>query len=367
MDKIKKIVLVNPMYKRPGYYGGLHSGYQPLALGVLATLTPKDIEIILIDEKFENYDEAIKKIQNVDIVGITGFTTNITRGYEIAKKTKENGIPVIMGGVHVSFMPEEALKYCDSVVIGEAEGLWEQVLADAEQGSLKKTYVHNGNIEDIKPRAARRDIFDKYDYAIGGLQTARGCPMNCDFCSVTAYNGFKYRKRDIDDVINELKQIKQKEILVFDDNIIGRTKEQKEHSLNLFKRIVKEKINKLWVCQSSLNVAEDEELLKWMYKSGCRIMLVGIESVDKDNLRAMNKAYNLSAYERYAELINRIHKNGMALIGSFIIGYPNDGMHTVKAISDFINDFKIDVFVISHLTPLPGPGFFKKCKMKTGY
>jgi radical SAM superfamily enzyme YgiQ (UPF0313 family) len=151
-----------------------------------------------------------------------------------------------MGGIHVSFNPEEALNYCDSVVIGEAEGLWQKVLKDFEEGSLKKIYKHEGNIENIEPTAARRDIFEKYYYRIGGIQTARGCPMNCDFCSVTAFNGFKYRKRNIEDIISELKQIKQKEIFFYDDNITGRTKEQREHSLKFFKRMVEEKINKIW-------------------------------------------------------------------------------------------------------------------------
>src|SRR5208337_3502537 len=120
MRKIKKIVLINPMYKRKGYYGGLHNAYQPIALGVLASLTPKDIKIVLIDEKFENSEDALDNEDNIDLVGITGFTPNIARGYEIARIIKKKGIPVIMGGIHVSFNPDEALNYCESVVIGEA-------------------------------------------------------------------------------------------------------------------------------------------------------------------------------------------------------------------------------------------------------
>jgi radical SAM superfamily enzyme YgiQ (UPF0313 family) len=365
--KISKILLVNPVYKRPGYFAGLHRAFQPLALGVLAALTPAEIEIVLIDEKFDNFDEKIEEISNVDMVGITGFTSNISRGYKIAHKARQKGIPVVMGGIHVSFNHEEALNYCDSVVIGEAEGLWEQVLKDLEQGKLNKIYRHNINVENIKQSAVRRDIFQKYKYSLGGIQTARGCPMNCDFCSVTAFNGFKYRKRDIDDIISEFKGIQQKEIFICDDNIIGRTEEQKAHSLKLFKRMVEEKMNKRWVCQASLNVGEDSELLDWMYKSGCRIMLVGFESPSKKNLKSMNKAYNLSVAEKYGELINRIHRSGIAVLGAFILGYPDDGPHSADEVADFIKEYKIDAFIISHLTPLPGTKLYKRIQAENRF
>jgi radical SAM superfamily enzyme YgiQ (UPF0313 family) len=360
MHLLNKILLVNPVYKRKGYYGKFHSGYQPLALGVLAALTPERIKIVLIDEKFEKFEDVIAKEKDVSLIGITGYTSNIIRAYQIADKAREMKIPVVMGGIHVSFNVDEALLHCDSVVIGEAEGLWEKVLRDVEDGNLKKIYKHENRNMRINPARPRRDIFDKYNYRIGGLQTARGCPMNCDFCSVTEFNGFQYRKREIEDIINEIKQIKQRELFFYDDNIVGRTKEQREHSIKLFKRMVECKVRKLWSCQASLNIAEDEELLVWMYRSGCRLVLIGFESTDYENLKAMHKTTNLSLIYRCGELIKRIHQNGIAILGAFIIGYPNDNYDTVERLVNFINKYKIDMFIISYLTPLPGTALFKR-------
>jgi radical SAM superfamily enzyme YgiQ (UPF0313 family) len=359
MKKISKVVLVNPVYKRKGYYNKFHGGYQPLALGVIAALTPLPIEVILIDERFEEFEKKIYEIQGVDLIGITGLTTSITRGYEIAQRAKQLNIPVIMGGIHVSFNPDEALQFCDSVVIGEAEGLWQKALHDFEGGNLERRYEREKDSADVIPVAPRRDIF-KYDYFVGGIQTARGCPMDCDFCSVTEYNGGKYRKREVEEVIKELKEIKQKEIFFYDDNIVGRTAEQKECAVKMFNRMIEEKTDKLWTCQASTNIGEDEELLRLMYRAGCRAMLVGFESLNKDNLKAMRKATNLNAISKYNDYIKRIHDSGIAILGAFIIGYPNDNIETTNILSDFILDNKIDIFIISYLTPLPGTKLFKK-------
>ncbi len=360
MPLLRKILLVNPIYKRKGYYGKLYSCYQPISLGILANLTPERIKVELIDEKFEEFEEAIAKEKDISLIGITGYTSNIVRAYQIADLARQMKIPVVMGGIHTSFNVDEALQHCDSVVVGEAEGLWEELLQDIENDRLKKIYRHKDKNILIKPVRPKRELFDKYNYRIGGIQTARGCPMNCDFCSVTEFNGFQYRKREIDDIIDEIKQIKQNEILFYDDNIVGRTKEQKEHSVELFKRMVECKARKFWACQASLNVAEDEEVLKWMYKSGCRLMLIGFESTDLKNLKTMKKTTNLSLFDRYDELIKRIHRNGIGILGAFIIGYPNDSVDTVEHLVNFINKYKIDVFIISYLTPLPGTALFKR-------
>ncbi|MCX8094420.1 MAG: B12-binding domain-containing radical SAM protein [Candidatus Goldbacteria bacterium] len=360
---MKKILLVNPINRQRGLAGSRFTRFPPLNLGIIAKLTPEDKEIYLIDENFDIFEEKIKDISKVDLVGITSFTSTVTRGYEIAKFFKKQNIPVVMGGIHVSCLPEEALQYCDSVVIGEAEGVWEKVLKDAENGHLKKLYKQEKKFEDIIIEIPRRDIFSK-NYFWGAIQTSRGCPMNCDFCSVTMYNGHKYRQRPVEDIINELKTIEQKYVFFYDDNVVGRTKEQKEHALTLFKRMVEEKLNKIWFAQCSINVGEEEEILKWMYKSGCRIMLIGMESVDEKNLKLIHKQENVRIYNKMQELIKNIHRNGIAILGAFFVGAPYDDIHTIEKMTKFINKNNIDSLQLTHLTPLPGTRLYTKMQQE---
>ena len=353
MERIKRILLVNPVNSQRGLATTSFTKCKPMALGVLAGLTPPGVEIILIDENYDCFEEKIALAGKVDLAGITAFTSTVTRGYEIASALKASGVPVVMGGIHVSFNHEEALKYCDSVVIGEAEGVWERLLLDADGGGLKKVYKQEKEHGDVTIGPFKNSIFSG-KYFWGAVQTSRGCPMNCDFCTVTIFNGFKYRLRPIGGIITELKEIKQKHVFFYDDNIVGRTKEQKARAVELFKRIVAEGIDKHWFCQCSINVGEDDEVLKWMYRSGCRMMLVGFESVDGDNLKSMNKGHNLALLKRYPELIGRIHSHGIAVLGSFMVGYPYDSFRTVKVLPDFINRMGIDAFQLTHLTPFPG-------------
>lgn len=351
--KIKKILFVNPVNRQKGLAGAKYSRFPPLSLGILAKLTPPDKEICMIDENFDIFEEKIKEIEQIDLAAITSFTSNVSRAYEIADFLKRKNVPVVMGGIHVSFMPEEALKFCDCVVIGEAEGVWEKVLEDIENNKLQKIYKQNKKFEEIKIETPRRDIYNP-NYFWGVIQTSRGCPMNCEFCSVTVYNGYKYRKRSVDEIIEDLKTIKQRYVGFFDDNIVGRTKEQKEHALLLFKRMVEEKLNKIWFAQCSINVGEEEEILKYMYKSGCRLLLIGLESIDEESLKQMHKQENIRILNKIDKLIDNIHRNGIAIIGSFIIGSSNDNINTINRTVNFINKNNIDSVLITHLTPFPG-------------
>ncbi|MEE4111449.1 MAG: cobalamin-dependent protein, partial [Desulfobacteraceae bacterium] len=217
-----RLLLVNPSNERKGLGNTKATAWPPLNLPYIAALTPKHYDIALIDENIEPFSE-----QPADLVGITAYTSSVSRGYEIAQLYKAKSIPVVMGGIHVSMLPDEALRFCDAVVIGEAESVWADLLQDFEAGCLKPKYQGNWQgLEDLP--IPRRDILKNSYYRWGSMQTSRGCPMNCDFCSVTAFNGNRFRRRPVGSVIAELRQIPQKLVLLADDNIIGYGKKEAE-------------------------------------------------------------------------------------------------------------------------------------------
>ena len=204
MPERRRLLLVNPVNPaRTGLTINRRSRFPPIGLGIVAALTPEGWDVELADENWEPF-----VYRDADLVGITAFTASANRSYEIAEVYRARGIPVVMGGIHASMRPEETLGFADAVVIGEAETVWAQVVADAEAGRLQETY-HGGwpDLADMWP--PRRDLFHP-GYRFASVQTSRGCPMDCEFCSVTAFNGLRYRRRPVEDVLNELKSIPQR-------------------------------------------------------------------------------------------------------------------------------------------------------------
>jgi radical SAM superfamily enzyme YgiQ (UPF0313 family) len=354
---MKKLVLINPVNRlsRKIYKSLRFVLFPPLGLGYIAALTPKDWQIELIDENIDDF--SFKK---ADLVGITSVTSTINRAYEIASIYRKENIPVIMGGIHVSMLPNEALRYVDSVVIGEAEPIWQKVLSDFESGNLRPIYKSSEFPSLDKLIRPKREIFDK-KYKMGTIQTTRGCPMNCEFCSVTTFNGNKYRQRPIEDVLDELENIPQKIIYFIDDNLIGYGKAAEERTLKLFKGMIDRKINKLWGSQVSLNFTENEEILKYASKSGCVGVFMGLESINEDTLREMGKKINLKmGISKYKEVFNKLHKYGMIVLGSMIFGSDGDDESVFKETASFILDSGMDIPKFSVLTPLPGTTLFNR-------
>jgi radical SAM superfamily enzyme YgiQ (UPF0313 family) len=356
-EKRRTLLLINPANQlRPGFHINPETRNQPLGLGIIAALTPPDWKIKLIDENFKTF-----RYYEADLVGLTAFTSNAPRAYEIAAIYREKGIPTVMGGIHVSMLPEEGMQFVDSVVQGEAEPVWAQVLADFKAGSMKRHYVAKYEREIRQPKP-RRDLFHP-GYVCASIQTTRGCPLNCSFCSVSAFNGRHYRFRPIDDVIEELREIPQKFVFFIDDNIIGHSIESKERAKQLFEAIIRSGIKKYWISQSSINFADDPELLKLAYRSGGRMIFLGIESETEEHLKEANKSLNLKkGTGTYDHVFRTIRRHGIGVIAGLIFGWDSETPESIHRRVKFATQCAADSFQCSILTPLPGTGLFEKIK-----
>lgn len=352
------MILVNPVNPaRSGLSINRSSRFPPLGLGILAALTPKDWEIKLIDENWEPFT-----YQEADLVGLTAFTASANRAYEIATIYRTKGLPVIMGGIHASTCPDEALKYADAIVVGEAETVWPKVLVDFESGQLKPRY-EGGWSELAKAPLSRRDLFHP-GYMFSTIQTSRGCPMDCEFCSVTAFNGRRYRRRPPEEVVDEVATIRQKMLFFVDDNIIGYGQKSRDQALAIFKGMVKRKLNKWWICQASLNFADDEEVLAWAGLAGCKMVVLGLEAEEVNTLKEVHKQLNVQrGVLFYKQAFRRIQRAGIAVIGAFIFGMDSDTPEMLRRRANYVTHSGVDVMQTTYLTPLPGTRLFNRlCK-----
>jgi len=334
-------------------YGGA-----PLALPTIAAFTPKDIQINIVDENIE----PISFSEQVDLVGVTFNTPLAIRAYEIATEFKNRGVTVIAGGMHASALPEEALKYVDSVVIGEAENIWLDILNDFKCGELKKIYT-----SEIKPDLQecfipRWDLTKYKYYNYFTVQTSRGCPFNCEFCSVKVFFGDKIRFKPIDNIINEIKFLQSldpyKQFIFADDNITANFSRAKQ----LFEALIPLKIRSWWG-QAPISIYKDKELLDLMYKSGCRQLLIGLESITQKNLELMDKD-KINKIDEYCIALRKIYDAGIAVSAGFILGNDFDDEKVFKKIYDFVMDIPIALPQLTILTPLPGTRLYNRLEQE---
>lgn len=292
-----------------------------LALPVVAALTPTDVDVEIEDEYLMDIDFENK----ADLVGITSMTTQAERAYQIADEFRRRGKPVVMGGIHVSALPEEAAQHCDSVVVGEAELLWERVITDFRKGGLQRVYRtdQRHNLRGLP--VPRIDLLPLHRYSIPVIpvQTSRGCPHRCDFCIVTEFFGGTYRFRPVDEVVREIEiqkalfKEKRKKIIFFaDDNIAA----NRVHAKELFKALIPLKIP--WGCQCTLNITDDPQLLDLAAESGCIHMFIGIETINAASLKSVNKSFN--RVEKYEKALETLRQRGIHVEASMIVGFDED-------------------------------------------
>jgi radical SAM superfamily enzyme YgiQ (UPF0313 family) len=326
-----------------------------LAVPTLVSLTPPEHEIRVFDENIEDIDYD----WDADLAGITVRTMFAPRAYSISEKFRKKGVKTVLGGIHPSMCTDEALQHCDSVVVGEAEYVWQTLLKDAQEGKLERTYESDKKTDVTKCPSPDRSVLSGDRYISDILQTTKGCPFQCEFCSVYAFDGQKIRNKKIDQVIDEIRSMsrslsgyKQKAIFFADDNIIANKKFARE----LFIALKPLKIK--WSCQASINISKEDELLRLMKESGCGAMLIGLESISEENLSAMNKGVNIR--HDYIEAIKKIQSYGMLVQGSFIVGYDFDTEASFDELIEFIEEAHLLMPVINVLTPYPGTKLFKR-------
>jgi len=346
---MKKLLLINPVSRRSGLLLSRFSSFSPLALAYVAAATPSNWEVKIADENFGAFE-----FEEADLVGLTAFTSSINRAYEIAQIYRHRKIKVAIGGIHASMVPDEAQRFADTVVVGEAESVWPKVIADFENNQMSSLYVGSKVNFDQHRILPRRDLLHP-QYFWHSVQTSRGCPFNCYFCSVSRYLGKEFRQREIDQVLRELSQLKGKFIAFVDDNLIGYSSKSKDRAMNLFKSMVEHKLNQKWWMQTSINAADDEEVIELAAQAGCLFAFIGFETISKNTLKDMKKGVNIKmGVENYRKVVEVFHRYGIAVYGAFIIGSDYESPVYYKELAEFLIHSGIDIIQLTLLTPLPG-------------
>jgi radical SAM superfamily enzyme YgiQ (UPF0313 family) len=322
---------------------------EPLVFGVLAKLTPPDVELALYDDRLEPipYDEP------TNLVAITVETYTAKRAYQIAAQFRKRGVPVVMGGYHPTLLPDEASQYADAIAIGDAETTWPQIVEDARAGKLKSVYQSTPNlmVEGVSPQ---RSIFkDKHYGALRVVQFGRGCRFACDFCSVHAFYGRSTPRRCLDDVLAELDELRGQYVLFADDNLFT----DKTQAETLFKAM--KGLNIYWGCQVSVDIVQNPRLLDLMAECGCLGVFIGFESLNESNLILMKKKWN-TKQGYYVEALRRIYESGLMVFGSFVFGYDHDTVGAFDRTLEFAMRSKLALAQFNPLIPIPATPLYAR-------
>lgn len=374
MPNKKKILFISPARERaPNEEFVFKMAF--LNLPYMAAVTPEKYDLQIIDEQYQEIDF------NADawLVALSAQTPIAPRAYEVAKAFKKRGITTVMGGVHASTRPDEALQFVDAVIIGEGEFVWPQVLRDLENGRLQPTY-EGGTSYNLKALPwPRRDLINARHYIpLTMIETTRGCPHKCDFCGVSRFFGHRYRKRPVEDVIAEIQSIfssgmrhgfnrflarmgldlpyfiERRLIYFIDSNFAA----DMNYTRTLMDAL--EEIDVLWWAHTTVDVAKDDDFLVRMRRSGCIAINIGFETLSSENLKIMHKSF--AKKFDYEKAIERIHDHGIGIMGTFVVGFDNEDVSIFDEIYDFIYRNSLDWALVFIRTPYPGTSLFEDMK-----
>ena len=323
---------------------------EPLSLGVIASLTPRDVELVLYDDRIHDipYEEPI------DLAAITVETFTARRAYEIASEYRQRGVPVILGGIHPTLIPEEAKKHCDSVYTGDAEHLWPKVLDDVRRGELAPFY-HSPAAIPQPGLLTRRDLYTRDYLPLTLLQHGRGCRNACEYCAISVYFGASWRCRAPEETVADVLSQERRHVFFVDDNISA----DHEAAKRLFKALIPLRIR--WVSQASLDIVRDRELMDLMVRSGCLGNVMGFESITEESLRAMGKAMNLgSGRTLFREELSILRDYGLQTWAAFTLGYDHDTVDSIERTLEFAQESRFTFAAFNVLMPYPGTPLYAR-------
>jgi len=348
-----KIKLIAPHEKNETHISSADTfKIQRLNLPLIAALTPEEHTVKIVDESFAQ--DVLD--DNVDLVGITVMTDLVRRAYHLADYYRSKGVKVVFGGIHPTVLPEEALIHADAVVVGETEEVWPYVVSDAHSGKLKKLYRAAGKTKLKGLPRPRRDLYPSpmnkgYTPVAVGVETSRGCPYDCEFCSISHVMGRGYRMRPVKEVAEEIESI-DSQYIFFVDDALGL---KPTHMMELCREIAP--LGRRWVGQGTISLAEDLELLRIMKRSGCIGLLIGFESVQKETQASMKK---LKKNIGFSEAMLRFHGEGLFILGAFVFGFDHENKDIFEQTYEFIMSNRIDGVQLRLLVPFPGTRLYER-------
>ena len=333
---------------RRRFFTGRTFRFSLLSLLSVAAATPPGVEIRLVDEQVEDIPWA----ETWDLVGITCMTALAPRAYEIAAAFRARRVPVVLGGMHPTLCPDEAIRHADAVVVGDAEGIWSRVVTDAASGQMSGTYRQPVAPDLRGLNRPPRHLLNRREYAtVHAVQATRGCPHRCGFCAVSAFHAHTQRRRPIEEVIAEVLEIPGRWFIFGDDNLTA----DREYASALFRQL--EALGKRWVTQSTLAIADDPDFVRLAARAGCMGIFAGLETFTPANLDAVNKTCH--RVEEYRRSIQLLHRHGIGVEAGIVFGFDHDGPEVFAHTLRLLDDLGIDLIQASIFTPLPGTPAFE--------
>lgn len=352
-EKIR-IVLISPkgpLYRHRGGIWKKSLRYQPLTLTTLAALIPREIPVDL-----QLLDEGIADVPldlEADLIGLTVITGTANRAYELADHFRQRGITVVLGGPHVTLIPDDARPHADAIVTGYAEDSWPQLLRDFQKGRLQSHYNQSPGLDLAARPFARRELLPRGRYLTDNVfEATRGCVHNCDFCVAPAAWGRKPLQKPVADVVADIRQHGARKLIFVDLNLIA----ERDYAMELFQALIPLRLQ--WYGLATVLLAEDAQLLDLSARSGCKGLLMGLESISPRNLRQSHKGFN--SPEKYIQLVERLHDHGIALQGCFVFGLDDDGPDVFLKTAEFAVQARIDLPRFAVVTPFPNTALYKR-------